>query len=236
MECLRLFGAIVVSGLKSIPGFLQLAGLLPYRPKAYEPPAKHPSSSALVDCVDKAAADIQPQELLEHCYRTWLFGLALAKADGHNLDADHFYCAAMLHDYGLARPTPGRDFTHEGSERAISCAVAAGVPTSTAEEIGDAICVHATPGISIQRDGELGFYVRAGSIADISGIRLWDLRDTDVQDILSDHRRGPKFKQVLAEKMHAEARAVPRGRFALLVRTGAAAFIQRSIHGMRATK
>ena len=233
IQCFRLFIAILTSGLKSIPGFLELAGLLPHVPKAASPPTLLPSQSTLATCAERAAAAILHPEMLEHCYRSWLFGLALAQADGHQLNNDHFYCAAMLHDYGLANAKPDRDFTLDGSDCAISCALAAGLSTSSAETIADAICVHPTPGISIRRDGILGYYVQAGSLADVSGIRLWDIPDSTVQAILMRHPRGHLFKQVLSTKMRAEATAVPRGRFALLVRTGATVLIKSSIRGMR---
>ena len=105
-----------------------------------------------------------------------MFGLALAALDGSDPDPELFYCAALLHDHGIAEPTPGRDFTLGGADRALACASAAGAGGGrAARQIADAICVHTTPGVRIDRDGPLGCYVQWGAMTDVAGLRLWDI-------------------------------------------------------------
>ncbi|MEA2633794.1 MAG: hypothetical protein QOH92_561 [Chloroflexota bacterium] len=231
LECAQLLVAMAVRAPEIAVGFLRLEGWLSSPTTPVDLPAFDPPDSALAHHVEQAAAE-QPSEMVEHSYRTWLFGLVLAVRDGSGLDPDLLYCAAMLHDLGLLRPTQGTDFTLAGAERAMACATAAGLTRPSARAIGDAICVHPTPGLSIRRDGALGFYLQAGAIADVSGIRLWEIRDSDVQGILHQHPRGTEFKPMLRKMMRAEAKAVPRGRFALLVRCGATSAIRSSIHGI----
>jgi len=233
IECAQLLVAIALGVPKTIVGFLRLEGWISSPATAADLSAFEPPRSAFARHVEQAAAK-QPSEMVAHSYRTWLFGRALAIRDRSGLDPSLFYCAAMLHDLGLVRPTPGTDFTLAGAERAMACAIASGVTRQSAEAIGDAICVHPTPGLSIRRDGALGFYLQAGAIADVSGIRLWEMQDSEVQDILHQHGRGAGFKPMLAEMMRAEAKAVPHGRFALLVRCGGTSAIRSSIHGVRA--
>ena len=67
-----------------------------------------------------------------HSYRTWMFGLALAALDRAEIDRELFYCAALLHDYGIAEPTPGRDFTLGGADRLLACADRPGPPPAGA--------------------------------------------------------------------------------------------------------
>jgi hypothetical protein len=165
------------------------------------------------------ACEEQPAAIVGHSYRTWLFGRALAAVDGRELDPELFYCGSLLHDHGIAQPTPGRDFTLSSAERTLACAAAAEVADDRAETLADAICVHTTPGVSPDRDGALGCYLQWGAMVDGAGLRLWDVSPANVEEVLRRHPR-PDFKRQLVELMHAEAAAVPGGRFALLVRCG----------------
>jgi hypothetical protein len=167
---------------------------------------------------EQACAELPPA-LAAHSYRTWLFGRALAAVDGHELDDELFYCGALLHDYGIASPTVNRDFTLGSVDRMLSCAAAAGVAGQRTEQLADAICVHTTPGVKVSKDGTLGCYLQWGAMVDGAGLRLWDISASNVEQILRRYPRGD-FKRQLIEMMHAEAAAVPAGRFGLLVRCG----------------
>jgi hypothetical protein len=215
-ERLRLLGAIAIGQLPTLVGFLKLAvGYSPAAANRVDVGTFEPPNSRLAREAESACAE-QPPSIVGHSYRTWMFGLALAVLDGTQLDRELFYCAALLHDYGLASPTPGRDFTLKGAERAIGCAIEARLPTDRAESIADSICVHATPGISVDRDGPHGSYLQFGAMVDVGGIRLWDIAPHNRQAILQQHPRDGGFKKSLVAMIGAEARAVPGGRFALL--------------------
>jgi len=165
------------------------------------------------------ACDELPQALVAHSYRTWLFGRSLATVDRVELDVELFYCGSLLHDHGIAQPTPGRDFTLASADRTLACAASAGVGDDRAQALADAICVHTTPGVAIDRDGALGCYLQWGAMVDGAGLRIWDVAPANVGEVL---RRYPRvdFKRQLVAMMRAEAAAVPRGRFGLLVRCG----------------
>jgi hypothetical protein len=167
---------------------------------------------------EHACAEL-PAALVGHSYRTWLFGRALAVVDGRQLDPELFYCGSLIHDHGIAQPTPGRDFTLGSAERALACAAAAGVSDDRAQTLADAICVHTTPGVAVERDGELGCYLQWGAMVDGAGLRIWDVAPANVAEVL---RRYPRvdFKSQLVAMMRAEAAALPQGRFGLLVRCG----------------
>jgi len=149
-----------------------------------------------------------------------MFGLALAALDRADPDPELFYCAALIHDFGIDPPVAGEDFTLRSADRALACASAAGIPDENGELLADAICVHATPGATPERDGELGCYVQWGAMADGAGLRLWDISEQNVDAVLDTHPRGAGFKSEFASRFRTEAAAVPRGRFALLARCG----------------
>ncbi len=167
---------------------------------------------------EEACAELPPA-LLGHSYRTWLFGHALAAVDGCELDAELFYCGALLHDYGIVNPTADRDFTLGSADRMLACAQAASVDDQRAELLADGICAHATPGINVDTDGPMGCYLQWGAMADGAGLRIWDIAPGNVEEVLRRYPRGD-FKRELVGMIRAEAAAVPGGRFGLLVRCG----------------
>ena len=204
----RLYAAVARGQAENAAGRLKLAlGRAP-RSASHLP---DPPDSAFARDVQEAA-DEQAPEILRHSYRTWAFGHALAALDGEALDPEQFWCAALLHDAGIAHPVPGEDFTLRSAAAAIECADRHG---HDGEPIADAITVHATPGIEPATDGALGAYVQAGAMLDLGGLRLWDVSQDLVDRVSERHPFGE-----LLPLAQAEARAVPDGRFALLGRCG----------------
>jgi len=215
----RLFAAIALGQWENALGRAKLAlGRLPPGAANVDLDAFVVPDSLFAREAEQACAE-QPRELVSHSYRTWLFGRALAAVDGEPLDTELFYCGALLHDHGLIEPTPGQDFTLAGADRAVSCALAAGLSDHRSQTLADAICVHSTPGVSIDRDGPLGCYLQWGAMADVAGLRICDVSPGNVDEII---RRYPRddFKRQITAMMRSEAAAMPQGRFALLMRSG----------------
>lgn len=215
----RLLAAIALGQWENLLGRAKLAlGRLPPGAASVDLNAFTVPDSVFAQEAEQACAELPPA-LVGHSYRTWLFGRALAAVDGSELDAELFYCASLLHDHGIAQPTPGRDFTLASADRTLACAKAARVDDDRAEAIADAICVHTTPGVSLEGDGQLGCYLQWGAMVDGAGLRVWDLTPETVAEIL---RRYPRldFKRQLVAMIRAEASALPQGRFGLLVRCG----------------
>ena len=177
-----------------------------------------PPDSRFAREAERAAAE-QPAALLAHSYRTWIYGQALAGLDGIGVDAEQLYAGSLLHDYGLTRPVSGEDFTLRSARRAKRAAEAAALEQHTIDELGEAIVAHTTPGVSVEHDGAVSFYIQAGALVDIAGLRLWDLPSELVTDTLRQYARDG-FTAELAAMVKAEARAVPGGRFSLLHRCG----------------
>jgi hypothetical protein len=216
----RLLGALAAAQVENALGRVGLAlGRRNARASKVDAASLVPPDSSLAREAENACEE-QPASIAAHSYRTWMYGLALAAVDRVELDHELFYCAALVHDYGISPPVAGRDFTLGGADRALVCAKAAGVSDEDAAQMADAICVHTTPGVTVDRDGALGCYVQWGAMVDLAGLRLWDVSEANVEAVLNAHPRGAGFKSELAELVRAEARAVPGGRFALLARFG----------------
>jgi hypothetical protein len=214
-----LLAAIALGQWENVIGRAKLAlGRLPAGAGSVDLNTFEAPDSLFAREAEQACAEL-PAALIGHSYRTWLFGRALATVDRRELDVELFYCGSLLHDHGIAQPTPGRDFTLASAERTLECATAAGIAEQRAEALADAICVHTTPGVEVDRDGALGCYLQWGAMVDGAGLRIWDVDHNNVSEILERHPRGD-FKRELVTMIRAEATAVPDGRFGLLVRCG----------------
>jgi len=214
-----MLAAIALGQWENVLGRAKLAlGRLPAGAGAVDLSTFEAPDSSFAREAEQACTE-QPAAIVGHSYRTWLFGRALAAVDRRELDVELFYCGALLHDFGIAQPTPGRDFTLASAERTLTCAADADVADDRAEVLADAICVHVTPGVAPERDGALGCYLQWGAMVDGAGLRLWDVAPANVEEILRRYPR-PDFKRQLVAMMRAEAAAVPKGRFAVLVRCG----------------
>jgi len=216
----RLLAAIAAGQAENLLGRVRLAlGRAP--PGAAEIDVRDfsPPDSLLAHEAEQACRE-QPQFIAAHCYRTWMFGLALAALDRVALDRELFYCAALVHDHGITPPVARSDFTIRSAERALACARGAGVDAGQAELIADGICAHTTPGVTVERDGALACYVQWGAMVDGADLRAWDITPANIGEVLARHPRGAGFKRAFADVFRAEARAVSGGRFALLARCG----------------
>jgi hypothetical protein len=229
-ERARLLGAVAVGQWENVLGRAKLAlGRLPPGASKIDVSTFVPPDSAFAREAEQACEE-QPAAIVGHSYRTWLFGTALAVLDGSELDPELFYCGALLHDHGIAPTVAGRDFTLGSAERVLAAASAAGVEPERGELVADGVCVHTTPGITVPRDGAIGCYVQWGAMVDGAGLRMWDVSPQNVEAVLRSHPRKD-FKRELAGLMRAEARAVPGGRFELLVRCGVPLAVRLSPFG-----
>lgn len=215
-ERLRLLGAIVNSQRDYF-----LHRLRRDRPTATPRPAEReirPPDSSFAREVE-AAADEQDAVIRTHSYRSWIFGRALADVDGVAVDEELLFAASLLHDHGIDPVVSGEDFTLRSARRATECARTAGLDDERITALADAITVHTTPGITVERDGALGYYVQNGALVDIAGNRIWDLSANLVDDTLARYDRHG-FTRGLGAHFTAEAKSVRGGRFSLLRRCG----------------
>ncbi|HLX86835.1 MAG TPA: hypothetical protein VKR22_00035 [Acidimicrobiales bacterium] len=182
--------------------------------------------SALTRLAEEAAADQGPA-LAGHGYRTWLIGAALAAGDKTNLDPELFYVASLLHDAGMIREVAGEDFTIRSAGLILDlCARVPDLDRGVGPRLADAVVAHASPGLTADED-RLGFYVQWGAMADLAGLRTWDLPRGFLAAAYTAHPRN-NVHRVVAELIRREATDVPEGRFALLRSGGIDRLVQFS--------
>lgn len=188
-----------------------------HRPRAGLEVPTAPDSRLAAMAVE--AARDQPESFLNHGHRTWVFGSLLAQVDGADVDNEYLYVASLLHDSGLTEQVVGEDFTIRSAARVLEVCDAAGVDNKEARAtMADGIVAHLTPGLEVA-DTVLGFYIQFGAVADLAGLRAWEIPAAIRKSAYLDHPAANVFNDLPAA-VAGEARAVPDGRFALLNRLG----------------
>ena len=171
-----------------------------------------------------AACSAQPNAIIGHSYRTWLLGSLFADLDRTQLDQDLFFCAALLHDWGLVNPSASHDFTLDSAAAAVQCAKSAGISRQQIDLLQNGICEHATIGVSAARN-PLAYYVQWGAMADLAGLRRWQVGYANLYNILGRHPYPSQFKSSMIALTQKEAIAFPAGRFAFYLKWHLAALI-----------
>lgn len=221
----RLLGEVVRGQGRYLAGLVKFAtGRVPAGAARLSAEALEPPDSKLARLAEEACRE-QPASLVGHGYRTWMFGSGLGALDGVEFDPELFYVASLLHDFGIAAAVAGEDFTLRSAARLEACGGAAGADPGAIEAAMDAITVHTTPGISVEEDGALGFYVQAGAMFDLAGLRAADLSRAYREQVIAAHPREGVTAAVV-RMIRAEARANPGGRFGLLHRCGLNAVVR----------
>lgn len=158
----------------------------------------------------RAAADLVSTAVLNHSLRSYAWGSALGTIEGLTFDRELLYLAAMLHDTGLPTPVDGIDFTVGSADLARAFADEHGLDAARYETLADAVCLHHTPGVTLERGPE-AYLMSAGAAVDVFGMRAWDLPDAVRAEVV---RTWPRlgFKTEFARLLATEAARVPHGR------------------------
>ena len=178
-----------------------------------------PDSTFAWQAVERCNDHLSPA-MVNHSWRAWAFGRALAEIDGatDRLDAELFFVAAMLHDIGLGRPDQTPCFTRVGSDAVFEV----GDGHRAADDLliaASAVTHHVTPGLTEAESGVHGVYLQQATMVDLIGVRTAELPLDFVQAVC---RRWPVLgvNTEASRRWVAESRTNPRGRAALVRRWG----------------
>jgi HD domain len=164
--------------------------------------------SALARDARALAREHSPDFLLSHVDRTFVFGALVAAGAGVEVQEELAYVGAILHDLGLTERFGGeRRFEVDGAEAARSWALANGMSAHEAQQVWDAIALHASPGIADARSPECAL-VHWGAGVDVLGLGADRL---DPAAIAAVHDALPRdgFAEGIARLLEAAARRSP---------------------------
>lgn len=184
-----------------------------------DPSELAPPSSELTRAAEAQARRRLGPALLNHSYRTYAFGAAVAALENLDFDRELLFAAALLHDTGLPTPTPHMDFTLRSARIAREVAARVGLSTAATEILRTAITLHHSPDVRLSA-GPVAYLLSAGAGIDVIGIRSWQLPPAVLDAVLTQHPRVG-FKREFRSAFRAEAKRVPEGRAKFLRRYAA---------------
>ena len=180
------------------------------RRNSIDPASLTPPDSALAREAEAAAHDLLSPAVLNHSYRSFAWGAALAALDGICFDHELFYAASLFHDTGISSPVREVDFTIRSAAMSRGFLSAHGVRPEDQEVVTNAIALHHTPGVGLDHGPE-AFLLSAGAAVDVFGLRSNRFPDAVRDRVLQEYPRLG-FKREFAGLFRAEARQVPHGR------------------------
>ncbi|WP_433717238.1 HD domain-containing protein (plasmid) [Nocardia sp. CA-084685] len=194
-QCLQLIAVLLTQMPGLVSGELEVVGGVHGTGRLDGAALVTPSTSVAVAAERIAREQLSPW-LLEHSFRCYFFGKALAGVDGAVVDDELAFVAAMLHDIELERPVRGRCFAVRGAEDAEKFLSELGEPSERVTLVRDGIAQHITPGL----DGDIGdvavFLSQAASV-DLFGARVQDLDPGWITSLLAEHPRLDFKREVI---------------------------------------
>tara|TARA_R110000772_G_scaffold82075_8_gene174299 strand:+ start:779 stop:1558 length:780 start_codon:yes stop_codon:yes gene_type:complete len=194
---------------------LGLRKLISLVPDAYRVP-----DSALAKQATALVREISGDLLLNHCYRTYLFGCILGHQDGLKFDREVFYLSSIMHDIGLSEKhanDPG-SFEYVGAKIAHQFCVDHKYDANKAALVHDAIALHTAIGIAHKQEPEIAL-VHYGAGVDVIGIRYDEIPPNTLHEILEQYPRMD-FKNLFTDLLLSQADIKPDSHIATHMKLG----------------
>lgn len=213
-ERARFVAATVLTSARALPHMLAARG--GGRGAAGPDPSKlTPPDTPFARELVEACAELDPM-IVEHGYRSYLFGRALGEAEGTECDPEALFAATMLHDWAFMTmdELDGECFAWAGAKEAEQLLVSSPLSESERHDVLDAICLHLNPAVP-RRRGAVQHLAHDGIALDVLGIRGWELDGAGVRRTFGRHPRHG-FTARGEKLMRAHGKRVPGCRSATL--------------------
>jgi hypothetical protein len=183
-EKARFLAATVLVTSRVLPRLLVSRG----KGSGPDPSRLTPPDSAFAGEVVEACADLDPM-VVEHGYRSYLYGRALGMAEGIECDEEGLFAATMFHDYAFETMESLTDccFTFAGAEVAAEFLEGSPLSEELRHDVLDAITLHLNP--SVDPEKPLQRLAHDGIALDVLGMRGWELDGEGVRRVAERHPR-----------------------------------------------
>ncbi len=154
--------------------------------------------STLVSEAVELARDISTTYLFNHVMRSWLFATVIASETKSKAYPELVALAAVLHDLGLTEQYVGEErFEVDSANAARSFLQGKGLGTGRIQLIWDAIALHSTRSIALNKEPEVAVSHR-GIALDVIGIGLGNIDPEKVKAILAAYPRLSMKRELLS--------------------------------------
>lgn len=154
-----------------------------------DPSELTPPDTPFARDVLEVCADLDPM-IVEHGYRSYVYGRALGIATGITVDDEALFAATLLHDYAFGTMDQLTDecFTATGARAAEQVLESSPLGAADRRAVLDAITLHLNPVVRAEQ-GELQHLVHDGIALDVLGVRGHELDHTGVRRVAEQHPR-----------------------------------------------
>ena len=174
--------------------------------------------------------ELSSTEITMHSYRTFYWGVLLAKANRVPFDSEQLLIAALAHDLGLSQQVKISDDEHcftVTSTRLVNKQLSAlNYPREKLANISEAITRHINPLVPI-KSGVEAHLLNAGALLDVIGSRKNEIDQAVIDDVLILHPRM-NFKSHICHCFCQQRKLHPFSRIALLTDNGLNSLIRRA--------
>ncbi len=186
-ERARFLAAVVLKTTRALPRLLASRGGT--RGSGPDPSQLTPPDTPFARDVVEACADLDPM-VVEHGYRSYLFGRALGLVEGIECDEEALFAATMFHDYAFMTmdSLTDRCFTLAGAEVAAQALESSPLSEAERHDVLDAITLHLNPTVPPEQ-GAIQHLAHDGILLDVLGLRSWDLDQAGLGRTAERHPR-----------------------------------------------
>jgi hypothetical protein len=214
-EQARFMAAVALATAKALP---RMAGAR-RGGSGPDPSRLTPPDSEFAKEIVEACSELGPA-VIEHSYRSYIFGRALGEVDGVECDAEALFAATMFHDYAFPEieSLTDRCFTVAGAEGAERFLESSPLSEELRHDVLDAICLHINPSVDRER-GAIQYLAHDGISLDVVGLRAWEVDRAGAKRVFERHPRHG-FNRLAGTVMRPHGKRVNGCRVGALFRTG----------------
>lgn len=160
-----------------------------------------------------------PDHLVNHCLRSFAFGVSMAHKIKQPFDKEVFFLGAIMHDIGLtAEFDSDETFEIDGAKAARSFCIENHMDIEKADLVHEMVVHHNSVGIAHKLDPEIAL-LHFGAGADVAGLWINDIHTKTLSEVLSEYPRL-NFKQGMVKLLSEQINRKPKSYMAPLLDLG----------------
>ncbi len=179
---------------------------------------KIPDSRVCVRALEIVQA-CSPDFLVNHCLRSYAFGVAMAHKINKGFDQEVFFLGSIMHDLGLTNEFDGQDsFEIEGAKAAKMFCIDNKIDAKKSDLVHEMVALHNSVGVAHKREPEIAL-LHFGAGADVAGLWLNDINRITLEEVISEYPRL-NFKQGMGKLISEQIERKPNSYMATMVELG----------------
>ncbi|BBM03152.1 hypothetical protein GL2_32260 [Microbulbifer sp. GL-2] len=153
-------------------------------------------------------AQCSPAFLLNHCLRSYAFGLAMSHKVKTTIDKEVYFLGAIMHDLGLTKTYDiGGTFELDGAQAARSFCIDRNISPEKADLIHEMVAHHNSVGIAHKKDSEISLLHFAAGL-DVAGFWLNDINPKTLSEVIDNFPRLD-FKEGMKQLLNEQIKRKP---------------------------